>query len=90
MSEITSQIVSGEVKLDGKSFKDCEFRNARLIYEGGPPPQFANCRFTDSRFTFQEQAGNTLLFLRAMLPEATNMREVVLGLMPEFNGPGPG
>ena len=61
-----------------------DFKDAELTYDGGRPPAFNNCRFDNARFTFRESAGNTLLFLRAMAPAQTNMRDVVLGLMPEL------
>ena len=41
-------------------------------------------RFDNATFSFRESAGNTLMFLRAMAPAQTNMRDVVLGLMPEL------
>ena len=85
MSETKNQTIKGRVKLDGKTFTDCEFVDAQLAYDGGLPPNFVNCRFTNSNFAFVEAAGNTVNFLRAMAPRASNMREVVFGLMPELN-----
>ena len=32
------------VTLDGESFEDCEFRECRLVYSGGEPPHFRDCR----------------------------------------------
>lgn len=84
MSETRDQVLNGEVEIDGKTFVNCEFKNARLVYRGGTPPNFNNCRFTQSNFAFFDSAANTLNFLRAMAPRETNMREVVFGLMPEL------
>jgi hypothetical protein len=84
MAETKNQTLKGIVRLDGNTFRDCEFVDARLIFEGGLPPNFINCRFTNSSFTFQEAAGNTVNFLRAMAPHQSNMREIVFGLMPEL------
>jgi hypothetical protein len=84
VAETKNQTLKGPVRLDGNTFRDCEFVDARLIYEGGAPPNFINCRFTNSNFAFQEAAGNTVNFLRAMAQPQSNMREVVFGLMPEL------
>ena len=86
MAEFKDQTLTGEVALDGNVFINIDFNDAVLTYDGGLPPGFDNCRFNQSSFTFRETAGNTLLFLRAMAPETTNMRSVVLGLIPELQG----
>lgn len=84
MSESTRKTMQGRINLDGKTFADVAFHNAELVYDGGAMPTFQNCTFTDTRFTLQNAASNTVLFLRSMLPAQTGMRQVVLGLMPEF------
>jgi hypothetical protein len=84
MAETKFQKIQGRVRLDGKTFTDCEFVDAQLLYEGGTPPNFVNCRFQNSNFTFDKEAGNTVNFLRAMANPQSNMRAVVLGLMPEL------
>lgn len=83
-AEYKDQTLSGVVALDSNSFDNIDFKDAGLTYDGGRPPAFNNCRFDNARFTFRKSAGNTLLFLRAMAPAETNMRDVVLGLMPEL------
>lgn len=82
MAEYRDQTLSGEIALDGNSFINIEFNDAELIYRGGTPPAFDNCRFNRATFNFRDQGGNTLAFLNAMAPATTNMREVVLGLIP--------
>ena len=84
MAEFKNQTLSGEITLDGNTFLNIDFNDAVLTYDGGPPPSFSNCRFNTARFTFRESASNTLMFLRAMAPAETNMRSIVLGLMPEL------
>ncbi len=84
MAETKNQTVKGRVKLDGKTFTDCEFVDAQLVYDGGVAPNFINCRFNNSNFMFDKEAGNTVNFLRAMAHPGSNMRQVVLGLMPEL------
>lgn len=84
MADNERQKMQGRIKLDGKTFTEIAFENANLVFEGGQPPNFINCTFTQTNFSFEGPAGNTVHFLRAMLPHQTNMRGVVLGLMPEF------
>jgi hypothetical protein len=84
MAEIRNQTLSGDQMIDGNTYIDCTFDNARLIYEGGAAPGFGNCMFKASHFRFQGPAGQTLTFLKAMAPARTGMREMVLGLLPEL------
>ena len=84
MAHIKNQTLTGDQHIDGGIYEDCVFENARMIYDGGTPPQFINTSFTASHFRFDKSAGNTVNFLRAMLPARSNMREVVFGLMPEL------
>ena len=74
--------LTGEVKLDSAVFINVEFKSARLVYLGGPPPSFENCRFHNSTFVFDGPAGNTLAFVNAMVPAATGMRDFAMGLLP--------
>lgn len=84
MAEIRNQTLTGEYIIDGNSYVSCEFNGARLIYEGGMPPSFSDCRFNDTNFTLQEAAGRTVAFLRAMSPTTTGMRHIVAGFLPEL------
>jgi hypothetical protein len=86
MAEFKDQTLTGVVALDGAIFRNVEFKDAVLTYDGGVPPTFDNCRFNQASFTFREHAANTLIFLRAMTPASTGMRSIVDGLMPELNG----
>ncbi|HEY3694149.1 hypothetical protein [Phenylobacterium sp.] len=54
------------VALDGETFSDCEFRNCRLVYAGGEPPIFKDCRIDGCEWRFDEAAGRTLAHLRAV------------------------
>lgn len=86
MTEFQNQTLSGEVALDGHVFRNVDFNDAVLTYDGGVPPTFDDCRFNNASFTFREHAANTLIFLRAMAPASTGMRAIVDGLMPELKG----
>jgi hypothetical protein len=52
------------VALDGESFSDCEFRDCRLVYSGGPLPSFEGCRFDDCEWKFEDAAARTLAHLK--------------------------
>lgn len=77
--------LNGRLQIDGTRYEDVAFTNAELIYRGGEPPAFSNCTFEGSTFTFDDAAGATIAFLRAMSPAQTGMRPIVLGLLPELN-----
>lgn len=84
MAEIRDQTLTGEQTLDGNTYINCQFNSARLVFQGGPPPGFVNCTFGETEFVFDGAAGRTLGFLKAMAPATTNMRHIVLGLLPEL------
>ncbi|HWW12733.1 MAG TPA: hypothetical protein VN018_09460 [Brevundimonas sp.] len=84
MAEFRDQTLTGVQALDGNTYINCTFSNARLVYKGGFPPGFGNCAFEDTEFVFDDAAGRTLGFLKAMAPATTNMRHIVLGLLPEL------
>lgn len=84
MAEIRNQTLTGETVIDGNVYISCDFDGARLIFEGGLPPAFTDCRFSDTDFVLQEAAGRTIAFLRAMAPARTGMRHIVAGLLPEL------
>lgn len=86
MVEVKDQTLNGRVELDGNSYVNIVFDGATLFYQGGIAPTFQNCTFKEGcSFTFHEQAGNTLAFIRSMAHPSTNMRFIVEGLIPELN-----
>jgi hypothetical protein len=54
------------VVLDGESFSACEFRDCRLVYAGGEPPVFRDCRFHDCEWKQDEAAARTLAYLKVL------------------------
>ena len=86
MADIRNQVLKGRQELDGNTYYDCEFRNAVLVFKGVRLPGFSNCRFTQSRFAFEDSAAMTVNFLRGMLQPQTGMRGFVTGMMPEIEG----
>ena len=54
------------VALDGEHFSSCEFRDCRLVYTGGAPPVFENCRFDDCDWRIEEAAERTLAYLKVL------------------------
>jgi len=85
MTAIKDQTLTGQHFVDGQHYINIQFRDATLTYGGGTPPTFENCIFDGATFSFEGPARATLLFLNAMAPATTNMREIVLGLLPALN-----
>jgi hypothetical protein len=74
------------VTLDGESFEDCEFRECRLVYSGGEPPHFRDCRFDDCEWKFDDAAARTLAHLK--LVWASGGKAPVQALIKEITGSG--
>ena len=54
------------VVLDGETFSACEFRDCRLVFRGGEPPTFEDCRFDACDWRFEAAAANTLAHLKTV------------------------
>ncbi|POO76358.1 hypothetical protein C1T30_43655, partial [Bacillus sp. MBGLi97] len=54
------------VLLDGEVFSQCEFRRSRLVYAGGEPPVFEQCRFVDCEWKQDAAAARTLAHLKVV------------------------
>ncbi|MEJ0064834.1 MAG: hypothetical protein WDM85_04875 [Caulobacteraceae bacterium] len=54
------------VQLDGERFSDCEFKNCRLVYRGGEPPKFDNCKFDDVDWRFEDAAARTMAHMKTV------------------------
>jgi hypothetical protein len=52
------------VSLDGEAYSGCEFRGCRMVYRGGEPPHFEDCRFDNCDWRFEDAAANTLAHLK--------------------------
>ena len=52
------------VALDGEEFRDCEFRDCRLVYLGGEPPKFHGCSFVGCDWRYDDAAARTLAHLK--------------------------
>jgi hypothetical protein len=52
------------VSLDGERYSGCEFRGCRMVYRGGEPPHFDDCRFDDCDWRFEGAAADTLAHLK--------------------------
>ena len=72
------------VELDGQAFSGCEFRACRLVYAGGEPPTFDDCRFDDCDWRLEGAAGRTLAHLRAIWNAGGKAQ--VQGLIKEITG----
>jgi hypothetical protein len=90
-----------DVRLDGQRFEDCTIQGTcRLLYEGGPLPEFAECRLEHGlRLLLDGPAARTCQFLAAIYHEGGDGgRETVERLFNELrdgstwlrDGGGPG
>lgn len=52
--------------VDGNEYEFCEFRNCRIVYHGGPLPQFRYCNFANPQFFLEDAAERTILLLKGM------------------------
>jgi len=52
------------VLLDGQAFSRCAFQACRLVYSGGEPPTFDDCRFDACEWKLEGAAAQTLTHLR--------------------------
>lgn len=74
------------VALDGEHFADCEFRDCRLVYAGGPPPVFEACSFHDCEWKFDDAAARTLAHLKVIW--AAGGKAKVQAMIKEITGAG--
>lgn len=74
------------VGLDGENFSGCEFRGCRLVYSGGEPPVFDDCRIDECEWRFEEAAARTLAFLKVVW--AAGGKAAVQGAIKEITGGG--
>jgi hypothetical protein len=54
------------VTLDGERYSGCEFRGCRMVFRGGEPPHFDDCRFDGCDWRFEDAAANTLAHLKVV------------------------
>jgi hypothetical protein len=54
------------ISLDGERFSGCEFRECRMVYRGGEPPKFDDCRFDDCDWRFEDAAAHTLAYMKLL------------------------
>jgi hypothetical protein len=74
------------VALDGEDFQGCEFIQCRLVYAGGKPPSFTDCRFDACEWKFDDAASRTLAHLKVVWNAGG--KAVVQGLIKEITGGG--
>jgi hypothetical protein len=71
MEQVSGRSFSGEdVETDGRSFADCSFESAELVYRGGDHPLFERCTFgTGVRWRFLGPALTTIQLLQRIANE---------------------
>jgi hypothetical protein len=67
MARHTAQAFTNQtVHIDGQTFVDCDFKDAKLVYEGGAVPVFSGCTLADCEWRFEAAADRSLQVLRLM------------------------
>ena len=74
------------VAMDGEHFADCEFRDSRLVYAGGEPPTFRNCRFDNCEWRMEGAAARTLDHLKTVW--GVGGKSAVQSLIKDITGAG--
>ena len=74
------------VALDGERYSGCEFRGCRMVYGGGEPPKFDDCRFEDCDWRFDDAAARTLAHMKVVW--AAGGKATVQGLIKTITGGG--
>jgi hypothetical protein len=82
----SGQRFTGDVILDNTTFEECAFKQAKLVYFGGPPPSIRDCVFDSVSFRFDGAAGRTLAFLQAMTSPSSGFRDVFKASFPRLFG----
>lgn len=59
-------IKNQQVILDGAHYRNKKFENCKLIYSGGKVPSLINNEFNECEWVFENEARNTLQFLRQL------------------------
>ena len=77
------ETLSGRVRLDNTSFVRCRFRQAILVYAGGPPPEIRDCIFESAAFEFTGPAGRTLALLQAISTKSSGLRDIFKASFPK-------
>ena len=78
MEQVSGRSFSGEeVETDGRSFADCSFANAALVYRGGEHPLFERCSFGPGvSWRFLGPALATVQLLQRILGVRIRLRQI--------------
>jgi hypothetical protein len=84
-------ITDENVKVDGKTFRNCRFVNCRIIYAGGKVPEFTDCVFESCQWVFDGPAENTIQYF-ALLSNGLGLggRELIEGVFDSIRQGGVG
>ena len=72
------------IALDGEAFRNCEFRDCRLVYSGGKAPRFDDCKVINCEWKFEGPAAETLAHLRGVWNAGG--KAAVQGMIKEITG----
>lgn len=78
MGKHVGETLVGTVELDGNEFAFCNLTNAELFYRGGRPPSLRHCELEGCRLAFEDEAANTLEFIRSFAQAGSGFSTVIL------------
>ena len=81
VKEVSDQVI----QMDYQALTKTHFIRCTMVFKGGSPPQIQECKFTECKFAFQNEAGNTLAFLKALAANEPSKSWLLklLGILPE-------
>jgi hypothetical protein len=73
------------IVLDGNAYRECTFRDYKLVFAGGELPELVSCAFHDCKFGFEGPAANTVAFLRG-IASAPGASQLIREMFPAVLG----
>ena len=84
MANFKDKAYSGQtVRLDGNTYEDCNFQNAKLVYSGSGPVSLIRCECSRASIQFEGPAEQTALFMQAMWGDP-GLKSFIRHLFPEI------
>ncbi|HEX5498449.1 MAG TPA: hypothetical protein VFX03_04445 [Thermomicrobiales bacterium] len=54
------------IHIDEDEYESCRFQDCRIIFTGKGPARFANCKFDECQWVFDDAAEETIQYLAAL------------------------
>jgi hypothetical protein len=74
------------VVLDGNEYRACQFHKCRMVYRGGEFSQLIDCNCSECVWGFEDAAGRTIAFMRAIYHSGSGGKELIEGTFKSIRG----